>query len=69
MQVLLLLVCFTPLLIFGEIETMFSNMNDENSTDFFSDNNCQIVINELNIIDPSKPERKEFIELKVGIKL
>lgn len=24
---------------------------------------CDVVINELNIIDPQKPEKKEFIEL------
>lgn len=31
---------------------------------FFADSNCEIVINEINIVDPKKPEKAEYIELK-----
>lgn len=37
---------------------------NEDLSEFLSDN-CKIVINELNIDDPQKPEKKEYIELKV----
>lgn len=30
----------------------------------FVTSDCEVVINEINVIDPRKPEKKEFIELK-----
>lgn len=30
----------------------------------FVESNCDVVINEINVIDPKKPEKNEYIELK-----
>lgn len=32
----------------------------------FANSECVVRINELNIIDPVKPENREFVELKVS---
>lgn len=30
----------------------------------FAQNNCKVIINEINVNDPKKPEKRDFIELK-----
>lgn len=47
--------------IFSLLDDSYS---DDNNT-ILSDN-CKIVINEINVNDPQKPEKREFIELKVS---